>query len=524
MPTASSWYLCMGVAHAGIGDASLGTGAPAKLTGIAPAVGTRPAHTGTGTDTGTGTGATGGGTYNYLQDGPAWIRQIETQIEGQEFELLNYYSLWYNYMVYNTSTRNWYNNMKEGYKAGYYLLSDWNNRPKAGSLTGVKVSVPTTAVSAAPAGSVAAALTAGQNIGTTGAAAGDPVVSLSNALAISVPAAGLAGIPVTLGTNVATQATNPTDGSTTMSYNRYQIPASVQNRGPNGWHYTVPLSMLGICRSKRHLPLPHMGTLKIRITLDQWANCHVSNTATGADQNYTISECKLEYDLVGLSPSLKSLFEANLAGAGVNMVFDSYNAMTANIPAGTTGPYTTGISVFKSKLKDMHFLQRSVANLQRTAVRTDTIDASNNFFVSTGMPLRVGSSLRFPNYVVGQTIAGTVTAFNNSNGEFGFEQEKAFNSWDDHNVGGVLGFNESAPIPIDDYTGNYFGIGVELETVPGNMISGIDLKSVGGLQVYLDLTFDTGGPYDNASGTELDVLLHFDKVIMFKNGQVKVED
>jgi hypothetical protein len=480
------------------------------------------------------TGGTASGTYNYLQDGGlSWVKEIDVYFGGQLVEQISYYNLWYNAMVYTTSSQQWYSGI-QGIHAGYYLLADWNNKPKAGSLAGVKVPVPSTAVSAAPAGAVAAALTAGQNIGTTGAASGDPVISLSNALAISVPAAGLAGIPVILGTNVATQATNPTDGSSTMLSNRYQIDPSVMNRGPNGFHYSVPLSLLGIVRSKRAIPLKQIKQLKIVIQLDTWANSHVSDCTSSADCTYTITECQLQYDLITPLPAIvRSLDELTMGGgAGLQMVFDTFLSVgSQTIPAGT-GAYTQPISVAKSKLKTLYWVFRTAAQVSLHAERTDTSQGGGTYFTSTGRSLSTFNfnnlkqyqlqlgDRQFPSVALGANLASAATMLNNCAGMFNMELQKAQCQWDDHVTGGILGYSSSAPVAVSDYVGNYTVFGCQLETITGNLIAGLDTKSMGGVQLQINMLFDTGGPYGGIQ--EIDVLAHYDVAVAVRDGAVAV--
>jgi hypothetical protein len=364
------------------------------------------------------------------------------------------------------------------------------------------------------------------------------------------------------GTNVDPKAAP--DGSALLQA-RWAIGTAWFDRGR---YYSVPLTMLGLCRLPTLFAARNFQDITIEILFrSQLAGCTwvqlASNTTTPAGNSAAISDVTLSYDCCRMSADYYALMDQELKmpnGSGVAYPIDTYQVQPATIPAGAAVGTGTGAPGALTRIvvaKGTRFL-KGVYGVSKPSASESSFqwrnNSSNGNFAFSSYQVIINSK-RYPQL----QIQSSALAFQ--------ELQKAYNQLGSSSAGALISWFNYLGQPVARYLGTgytrrqddpvsgtkdgsllgasagdeaAFQVGVNLEQFLTNQpdAGGIN-TSTSGYQIAVELQQNgqvtTGTSTGAAGGGNLDmtmlaanlthyVILHFTRVLTLKAGAVEILD
>ena len=351
--------------------------------------------------------------------------------------------------------------------------------------------------------------------------------------------------------NVNASSLFPFTGGSQQLQKRWDIGNAWFN---NGRYYSVPLTLLGLCRIPTLFAARNFQDLTIEILFRQSAlgAVWVRNPSTyvgGTDVSVTIRDVTLTYDCCRMSADYYALMDNELKmpnGSGVSYPIDTYQVQPASIAAGSaSAPTLTRIVVAKGT----RFLKSVYGTTTLTAAETSPLWRNNSSSGNYGFNSYqvVINSKRYPQL----QIQSSAAAFQ--------ELQKAYNQLGSVAAGSLIDWYNYLGLPyargndtntalIDAVApttkdGTFLGIlpadeamfqnGVNLEQFLTNQpdAGGIN-TSTSGYQIAIELgnfpvTYTGVGdstPIGTGGNLTHYVVLHFTRVLTLKAGAVEVLD
>lgn len=109
--------------------------------------------------------------------------------------------------------------------------------------------------------------------------------------------------------------------------------------GRTGEQRSIPLSLLcGFGKTKKYLPLSLLGDLQIQLTAGQPADVLFTSTSQTANQDYSLSNISIEYDIVVPSQQYMDVMTASAMGEGIVIPYSAVSIQqgSSSIPVSTT--------------------------------------------------------------------------------------------------------------------------------------------------------------------------------------------
>jgi hypothetical protein len=351
---------------------------------------------------------------------------------------------------------------------------------------------------------------------------------------------------------------NPVSDNNGLIRQRWQVG---NNWIENGRYYSVPLTMLGLCRLPSLFAARNFQDITIEILFKSslqsavWTQ-NAANSSTFAGQ-INISDVTLTYDCCRMSADYYALMDNELKmpnGSGVAYPIDTYQVQPATIPAGnastTTGVVANGpltrIVVAKgtSFLKSVYGTSKPSSSESNWGWRNNSSSANAGF----GSYQVIINSKRYPQL----QIQSSASAFQ--------ELQKAYNQLGSVAAGALINWFNYVGQPFErtatagamtnrlsqDQTGTSLKDGSSLGCFPGDE----SLFQVGvNLEQFLSNQPDAGGINTSTSGYQIAVelqqnactgststgvltaeafthyvILHFTRVLTLKAGAVEILD
>ncbi len=330
----------------------------------------------------------------------------------------------------------------------------------------------------------------------------------------------------------------------------------------NGRYYSVPLTVLGLCRIPTLFAARNFQDVTIEILFrSQLAGAAwVSNPATAIPANaattsVNISDVSLTYDCCRMSADYYALMDAELKmpnGSGVAYAIDTYQVQPASIASGaaaTTGPGSVGaltrVVVAKGTrfLKGVYGVSKPVQSETSFAWRNNS---SNGNFCFSSYQVIINSK-RYPQLQI-QSSAQAFQELQKAYNQLGSVAGGAVISWFNYVGQPVARLNGTGNTQRQDATATGTKDGTLLGACPGDEAmfqNGVNLEqfltnqpdaggintSTSGYQIAVEIQNNgqvgAVGTVDAtmaASGLTHYVILHFTRVLTLKAGAVEVLD